>query len=92
MRGTNSGILAITQQTSSGNAGTISINNPNSINIYENAAIAVNSQGTGEGGNIIINSDNINLNQGTISAQTTSGEGGNITLTVSDTLAMGKIA
>ncbi len=86
--GNNSGIFAKTEPNSLGNAGTISIHNPTIINISENASIAVNSQGTGTGGNIIIDSENINLNQGTISAQTTSGEGGNITLTVNDTLAM----
>jgi large exoprotein involved in heme utilization and adhesion len=56
--------------------------------IENDAVISVDSLGKGEGGNIFISTENLNLNQGIISAETTSGNGGNINLTVADFLRL----
>ncbi|OBQ32546.1 MAG: hypothetical protein AN487_22160, partial [Anabaena sp. CRKS33] len=52
----------------------------------DGSQITVNSQGLGDGGNITLIGDNLNLNNSTISASTKSGQGGNITLNIPDTI------
>ncbi|MEH2276495.1 MAG: S-layer family protein [Nostoc sp.] len=62
------------------NAGTVSISTPN-LTLTDGGTVSVTSQGSGNGGNININADTIQLkNKGFIQAQTESGNGGNITL------------
>ncbi|MDB9463482.1 beta strand repeat-containing protein, partial [Dolichospermum circinale] len=52
----------------------------------DSSEITVKSQGSGDGGNITLTGDNLNLNNSTISASTKSGQGGNITLNIPDTI------
>ncbi|MEH2248946.1 S-layer family protein [Nostoc sp.] len=62
------------------NAGTVSITTPN-LRLTNGGTVSVTSQSSGNGGNINISADTIQLNhQGFIQAQTESGNGGNITL------------
>ncbi|MEH2169710.1 MAG: S-layer family protein [Nostoc sp.] len=68
------------------NAGTVSITTPN-LTLTDGGTVSVTSQGSGNGGNINISADTIQLkNQGFIQAQTESGNGGNITLSAKNLL------
>ena len=68
------------------NAGTVSITTPN-LTLTDGGTVSVTSQGSGNGGNININADTIQLkNKGFIQAQTESGNGGNITLQTTNLL------
>ena len=68
------------------NAGTVSITTPK-LTLTDGGTVSVTSQGSGNGGNINISADTIQLkNQGLIQAQTESGNGGNITLSANNLL------
>ena len=68
------------------NAGTVSITTPN-LTLTDGGTVSVTNQGSGNGGNININADTIQLkNKGFIQAQTESGNGGNITLQTTNLL------
>ncbi|MEH2450668.1 S-layer family protein [Nostoc sp.] len=68
------------------NAGTVSITTPN-LTLTDGGTVSVTNQGSGNGGNININADSIQLkNKGFIQAQTESGNGGNITLQTTNLL------
>ncbi|OUL34021.1 filamentous hemagglutinin N-terminal domain-containing protein [Nostoc sp. 106C] len=78
--GAVSGLYANTTLGSTGNAGSIFID-PRSVLVQDGATIAVNSQGSGQGGNIEIQAEKLTLdNQGLISAETASNQGGDINL------------
>ena len=82
LAGENTGLFANTTPNSSGNSGNIFID-PITMTIRDGAQVAVNSQGSGLGGNITLFAGDLNLfNQGTITAATASTSGGNITLNV----------
>jgi filamentous hemagglutinin family protein len=84
-----SGVFANTDKDSTGKGGSITITHPRSINIQDGAQVAVNSQGTGEGGDIQIQANSLTLNNGSaISAETASNTGGNINLTARDLLLL----
>ncbi|MCJ8282931.1 MAG: filamentous hemagglutinin, partial [Rivularia sp. ALOHA_DT_140] len=85
--GENTGISSNTRESSTGDGGKIIID-PILFTIEDGAAIAVNSQGTGIGGDIELTADTLNLDNRTINARTRSNTGGNITLTVDDILYM----
>jgi large exoprotein involved in heme utilization and adhesion len=87
LSGNNSGLFANTTEGSTGRGGSIFID-PNLFFITDGAAIAVDSLGTGAGGNITIFAQDLLLNRGRISAETTSGTGGDITLLVGDILQL----
>ncbi len=88
LTGKGSGLFANTLRGSTGNGGIIFIDTITG-NIQDNATVAVNSQGTGEGGNIEIEAASLFMNNGaTITAETTSNEGGNITLNIDNWLFM----
>ena len=82
-----SGIFANTQKGSTGNGGSIFID-PNTVIIRDSAQIAVNSFGSGIGGNIDLQAGSLTLDKGTITAETTSNQGGDINLTISDLLTL----
>jgi filamentous hemagglutinin family protein len=64
----------------SGSAGTVQINSPTII-MSDRAVISVRNAGTGQGGNLTVNTKEIRLNQNSrLSAISTSGLGGNINL------------
>jgi large exoprotein involved in heme utilization and adhesion len=70
-----------------GNAGNINIET-RSLSLTNNAGIAVNSKGTKPGGNIDIQADSAILEEGIISAETASTDGGNLTLDIQDLLLL----
>ena len=78
----NSGIFSSTEEGSTGNAGNITIDPP-VVDIRDGAGIAVNSFGSGIGGNITLSAGDLNLtNKAFISALTRSSDGGNINLLI----------
>jgi filamentous hemagglutinin family protein len=89
LAGANSGLLANTTEGSTGNGGSIFINNPSNVLIEDGARIAVDSKGTGEGGNIEILAGSLILeNEARLLAETASNTGGNITLKLEDLLLL----
>lgn len=88
LEGRDSGLFANTDPGSTGPGGNIFVDPPIVI-IRDQAGIRVDSQGTGPGGNIDLLAGNLTLqNGGFISAETTSGQGGNIGLRISDILQL----
>ncbi|MBF2006228.1 MAG: S-layer family protein [Chlorogloeopsis fritschii C42_A2020_084] len=87
LAGDGSGLFANTTEGSTGNGGSIFID-PRTVMIQDGATIAVDSQGTGEGGNIQLISDTLTLDDATITAETRSNTGGNITLGLQDLLLL----
>ena len=83
----NSEILATTEENSTGNGGNINID-PELVIISDGSEIAVDSQGTGAGGNITLVADNLTLDNGEITARTNNSDGGNISLTIADLLLL----
>ena len=59
-----------------------------SLSVTNGSQMNVNSEGQGEAGNIKINTDSFRLNNGKITAETTSGNGGNIELQVQKGLGL----
>lgn len=96
LSGADTGLFSDATETSTGNAGSISVGpeiingitisvEPQLIEIKDGATISVDSRGTGIGGNITVIGDNLTLdNQGSITATTASTDGGNIALFISD--------
>jgi filamentous hemagglutinin family protein len=75
-----SSISSAATETATGTAGTIRISNPQILEIRDGARMIVNSVNNQKGGNIEIQARQLLLNQGSISAETASTDGGNITL------------
>ncbi|HBY80375.1 MAG TPA: hypothetical protein DEG47_25945, partial [Cyanobacteria bacterium UBA11148] len=95
LSGEKSGVFASTSgsedgnRSSTGDGGGISILNPITVVIQNGAAVAVNSKGSGMGGDIEINADSVTLDQDAkISAETASSTGGDITLRVPDVVVL----
>ncbi|BAY64596.1 filamentous hemagglutinin outer membrane protein [Calothrix brevissima NIES-22] len=87
-QGAASGVIASADANSTGNGGNIFLRS-NRLIIQNQAPITVSSQGAGTAGNIEIAAKSILLdNQGAITAETTSTNGGDITLQVQDLLLM----
>ncbi|NJP19710.1 MAG: filamentous hemagglutinin N-terminal domain-containing protein [Hydrococcus sp. CRU_1_1] len=87
LSGNQTGLFANTELNSSGKGGSIAANSRN-MTISNGASVTVSSQGTGEGGNIKVQTDSLTLDRGTISATTDSTEGGNIILSIKDLLLL----
>ncbi|MFN6461096.1 MAG: filamentous hemagglutinin N-terminal domain-containing protein [Nostoc sp. DedVER02] len=86
--GDASGLFASTRPDSTGSGGDIAIATQK-LTIQDEAQISVSSKGKGDAGNIDINAHNISLyNQGKLTSETASGQGGDITLQVRDLLLM----
>ncbi|MEA5578180.1 filamentous hemagglutinin N-terminal domain-containing protein [Anabaena sp. UHCC 0451] len=86
LNGTDTGLFASTEPGSIGDSGSIDID-PQTLIIKNGAGIGVNSQGSGEGGDVSIQVGTLNLdNKGFISAETASNQGGNINLNIPDLL------
>ncbi|MGL6338259.1 MAG: filamentous hemagglutinin N-terminal domain-containing protein [Waterburya sp.] len=63
-----------------GNAGNITINTP-ILNVNQGGTVSVKNEGSGEGGTILIDANDLNLEKsGNINAETASGLGGNINI------------
>jgi large exoprotein involved in heme utilization and adhesion len=86
-RDSSSGLFANTTEGSTGDGGSIFID-PRNVIISDGAIISVNSQGTGIGGQTELIAGSLTLDEGTISAQTDSTTGGNISLNVQDLLLL----
>ncbi|MBD2197671.1 MULTISPECIES: two-partner secretion domain-containing protein [Calothrix] len=87
LTGTDTGIFANTTPESQGNGGNIFID-PRKVTIQDGAKIAVDSQGTGIGGDVELFAGLLTLDNGQISAQTRSNTGGNINLNLQDLLLL----
>ncbi|BAY23575.1 hypothetical protein NIES2100_33670 [Calothrix sp. NIES-2100] len=87
LSGSETGLFANTTDTSIGNGGSIFID-PRTVNIRDGAKIAVDSQGTGAGGNIELAAGLLTLDRGIISADTRSNLGGNINLNLQELLLL----
>lgn len=85
--GPASGLFASSRPGSQGSAGSIIID-PQMFIIRDGAQIAVNSQGSSPAGNITLMAGNLTLDNGTISATSTSGQGGNIDLNIFNLLLL----
>ena len=85
--GPKSGLFANTTRDSIGTGGNINID-PELVLIGNGASIAVNSAGKGQAGNIALRSDDLTLDRGTITARSNSDAGGNISLSIADTLLL----
>ena len=83
---TNSGIFSTVEEGAVGQGGNIDIT-ADSLSL-NNALLSSNSSGTGKAGDINVTADSISLDQGSIVAETTSGQGGNIKLQVEDVLLL----
>ena len=87
IEGTDSGIFSTAETGSTGNPGSITID-PEQVTIRDGGFISVQSRGTGTGGNLTIISDNLTLDNGSVTTQTVSTDGGNITLNIADLLLL----
>ena len=87
LSGEETGLFANTTEGSTGIGGSIFIDAAKVI-ISDGARIAVDSLGTGVGGNIFGNTGTLTLDNGTISAETASNTGGNITPQARDLLLL----
>ena len=87
LSGQETGIFGNTTEGSTSDGGNIFLDSPTVI-IENGAKIAVDSQGTGVGGNIFGTAGTLNLDKGTISAETASNTGGNIELQVRELLLL----
>ncbi len=85
--GNGSAIFGRSFVDAEGDAGSVEITT-NSLSVTNQASVNVNSSARGSGGNIEIKANSIELNRGTIEAQTVVGEGGNITLQIDDNLIL----
>ncbi len=86
---TGSTISSAVETGATGKGGNIDIIGSRTLLVRDGASIAVDSQGTGEAGNMKIQADSLTLdNRASISAETASNTGGNITLQVPDLLLM----
>ncbi|MGB7440704.1 MAG: S-layer family protein, partial [Coleofasciculaceae cyanobacterium] len=89
LSGVDTGLFSNTEPGTTGDGGNIMIANPELVEIKDGAAISVDSQGSGRGGSVQIMADKLILdNQGAISAETASTDGGNISLNLSDFLLL----
>ena len=87
------GLFANTTDSSRGNGGNIQISNPQTLSISNNGEITVDSQGSGNGGNLVIESGSLNLdNQSKLIAETRFGQAeqqpSNIVLQIDDVLTL----
>ncbi|MBT9315938.1 two-partner secretion domain-containing protein [Leptothoe spongobia] len=85
--GVDSAIEANTTPDSTGIGGDVIID-PRLVLVQNGGRIAVDSQGAGESGNIVITSEQLRLDQGLISAEADSADGGNITLNLGPILLL----
>ncbi|WP_190505038.1 two-partner secretion domain-containing protein [Oscillatoria sp. FACHB-1407] len=83
-----SGLFADTQPGSTGNSGSITVTSDR-ISLEDGAQIVVGSRGTGQGGDVRIRANRLALeNDGFISAETASNQGGDIELQVRDLITL----
>jgi len=82
LNGEGTGLFAGTDDGSSGNGGSIAIANPQELTLQDRATINVGSTGTGQSGNLSIQTGRLTLrNQSSLVAETKTTDGGNIQIT-----------
>jgi large exoprotein involved in heme utilization and adhesion len=81
------GLFAATSQQSSGEGGDIDIITED-LTVRDQATVTVSAEGSGKAGNILITAENLTLDEGSITATTFSADGGNINLTINDTVSL----
>lgn len=89
----NTGLFANTTNDSSGDGGSVQIANPETFSIFNGGEIAVDSQGTGNGGNLTLQAESLSLdNQSQLIAETEFGQAeqqpSNINLDIEDILSL----
>jgi large exoprotein involved in heme utilization and adhesion len=83
------GLFASSAQTASGDGGDININIPEGdLSLRDGATVSVSAEGEGNAGDINIDARGIFLDRASISATSTSGEGGNINLRLGEALIL----
>jgi len=83
-----SSLSAEATETATGNGGSVTVETEQ-LTLRDRAQINVSNQGIGNAGILNITANNLNLdNQGTLTAETNAGEGGDITLQVPELLLM----
>ncbi|NES25239.1 MAG: S-layer family protein, partial [Symploca sp. SIO3E6] len=87
LTGAGTGLFANSTPGSTGDGGSIIID-PITMTIEDGAGIVVDSQGAGIGGEIRITSGSLNLDQGFITAEAFSDQGGDIYLNIADILLL----
>ncbi|MEQ8956377.1 MAG: filamentous hemagglutinin N-terminal domain-containing protein, partial [Coleofasciculus sp. C2-GNP5-27] len=85
--GENTGIFSSTTPESTGNSGSIFID-PQLVQIRDGGAISVDSEGTGTGGSIQLQGGQLILDNGRISAEAASDDGGNIALSLDNIIIL----
>jgi large exoprotein involved in heme utilization and adhesion len=85
--GEDTGIFSSTTPESTGNSGSIFID-PELVEIRDGGAVSVDSEGTGLGGNIQLQGGQLILDNGRISAEAASDDGGNIALSLDDIIIL----
>ena len=85
--GEDTGIFSNTQIEALGDASDIQLSAP-SIFLGDGTVLFANNAGEGNGGNIDVNADELQMNRGRISAATASGTGGEINLQIADNLIL----
>ena len=83
----NSGVFASTTEDSIGKGGSITFNSE-AILVADSGQVNVSSLGMGEGGEISIFADTMNLDNGQITAETTNRDGGNINIAIANLLSL----
>lgn len=77
--GQDTGLFADTTSDSSGMGGNIYVFSP-LFQVFNHGLVSANNQGSGNGGNLTFQTNNLSLKQANISAETSRGRGGNINI------------
>lgn len=72
-------ISSVASVGTTGNGGNLTLKT-RQLNVRDGSTVTVSSFGTGRAGNLIIDPDLVQLDRGTLAAETVSGKGGNITI------------
>ena len=84
----NSGLFANTTPNSLGNAGNIQLFTSSEIALSERGIISVEANGGGGAGTISIDARDLTVDNSSLIASTSAGEGGNINLTINEILSL----
>ena len=86
--GDSSGLFANTTPESPGNAGSIQLATFSEVSLSDRGVISVEANGEGGAGTISIEAESIDIDNSSLIASTSAGEGGNIELTINKTLVL----
>jgi filamentous hemagglutinin family protein len=83
----SSGIVSRSLAGSTGAGGNINIA-ASTVKISDHAMITANSDGLGQGGNVVVNAGNALVDRGAVTAETSTSDGGNININVQQSLLL----